>query len=105
MNTKNANMDHELFVFACFLFRLLLCLFVSQTFIQNDYLKIIQLPQCSLPAVREFANVLVKADIRGIRLSIGGVYTVTESFIRDKSRLQTERVDTIHYIERELTAS
>lgn len=48
-----------------------------------------------MPAVREFVDVLVKADIPGIRLSVGRVYTVTESFIRDISRLQTERVDTI----------
>jgi len=62
---------------------------------KNANLKIIQLPRCSLPTVREFADVLVKADIPGIRLSVSRVYTVTESFIRDISRFQPERVDTI----------
>ena len=38
----------------------------SRMLFQNDYLKIIELPHSSLPAIREFANVLVKADIRGI---------------------------------------
>ena len=93
--TQNMTLNHKwVFRVCCCLFRLFHGVCCSRVLYWNEYLKIIQLPRCSLPTVRKFVDVLVKADIPGIRPSVGRVYTVTESFIRDISRLQTEREDT-----------